>query len=100
MPAYFAGDILASGSIYYGGGFTASRTWFGAYRIVSTGPTPSGKPFVIVVTPVTPNMIGRVVQYFKDNVTGIHYIDVEIRNLQGVATDAEFHFIAIERSGP
>jgi hypothetical protein len=103
MPTYFAGYVNANATLKpsYGSGFSVSR-WLaaGSYRVTLAAGTFS--KFVIpVVSPVAAHTYARVVQAFKDPLTGIYTMEVEIHD---VTTDAyvnsDFTFIAVERSGP
>jgi hypothetical protein len=100
MPGYFAGTITATAGIRTGNGFTVARLGLtGSYRL--TFPTLPGSRFLItVVSPVSSlNRVARVAQFQRDATTGASLVDVEIRDLTGLAVDTEFNFIAIDRSG-
>jgi len=101
MPVYFAGTILATGSIKpsYGNGFTVARLGLvGSYRI-TLPPTPTRRFLITVVTPVSLNRVARVAQFQRNASDQTSVIDVEIRDLTGALVDCEFNFIAIDRSG-
>ncbi len=95
-PTYFAGSVLSSGVVKFGGGFTVVRMSAGKYHI--TIPRTSTGFFLTVLA--SPMIAGTatVANYVKDGLTGDNGIDIEIRNVSGTLVDGPFNFMAIERS--
>jgi hypothetical protein len=94
MPAHFAGWITRTGTIRFGGGFTATHLNVGSYRIAIPA-TPSGRPMTVVATLNGLSLFIRIVAYTQ-NSDGSHTIDIDIRNSATTLTDCDFTFIAME----
>jgi hypothetical protein len=96
MPVYFAGWIKSDATIGSGTGFTVTRRLsVGSYRITIPA-TPSGRPLVAVVTPMSSAiLLARLVAY-THNADGSHTIDFDMRNVASSLTDSDFTFIAVE----
>jgi hypothetical protein len=97
MPMYWAGWVTGAGAVQFGNGFKVSHTTGGSYTLTMQG-TSTSRLLAATATALGSTTTTRVTSSTKDPKTFVYTIVIEVKNLQGVAQDSDFNFIAVESS--